>query len=52
MQNQKEHLTNAHRVDRIKLLQNNPERYFENKRRIDFGFVANSDKAADPKRRR
>ncbi|CCE54501.1 putative uncharacterized protein [Corynebacterium casei UCMA 3821] len=52
MRKQKEQVTNAHRVDRIKLLQTNPDRYFENKRRIDFGFVASNDEGSDRKPRR
>ncbi|ALC06219.1 hypothetical protein CDES_09135 [Corynebacterium deserti GIMN1.010] len=40
----KDKVTDAHRVNRIRLLQEDPDRYFENKRRINFGFVATETK--------
>ncbi|EFG80222.1 hypothetical protein HMPREF0281_02314 [Corynebacterium ammoniagenes DSM 20306] len=52
MSRHKEQVTDAHRADRIKLLQTNPEKYFENKRRINFGFVTSSDNRSERRSRR
>lgn len=52
MSRHKEQVTDAHRADRIKLLQTNPEKYFENKRRINFGFVASSDNRSESRSHR
>lgn len=52
MSRAKQLVTDAHRTDRIKLLQTNPDKYFENKRRINFGFVASSDNRSESRSHR
>lgn len=44
MSREKDKVIDAHRVDRIRLLQEDPDRYFANKRRINFGFVTSEAK--------
>lgn len=52
MSREKDKVIDAHRVDRIRLLQENPDRYFENKRRINFGFVSSETKRTSRANRR
>ncbi|HCJ69262.1 MAG TPA: hypothetical protein DHV38_07580 [Corynebacterium casei] len=37
MNSHNEQITNTHRTDKIKLLQTNPDEYFKDKLRVDFG---------------
>jgi len=52
MSRPKQLVTDAHRTEQIKMLQTNPDKYFENKRRINFGFVAPSDNRSERRARR
>ncbi|HJE12006.1 MAG TPA: hypothetical protein K8W18_11885 [Corynebacterium glutamicum] len=44
MSREKDKVIDVHRVDRILLLQEDPDLYLANKRRINFGFVTSEAK--------
>lgn len=44
MNNHNEQIINAHRTDKIKLLQTNPDEYFKHKLRVDFDTPSSTSK--------